>query len=93
MGLGHEHGFILMGLAGPMDVVNLSLSLSSWPSQMTSASHFRQSAFCIKFQFGMHTTVGLTQQSGTLLRAWDKRMSPHYGAEYLIRYTSDIQVH
>ncbi len=24
---GHEHGFVLIGLAGPMDVVNLSLSL------------------------------------------------------------------
>ncbi len=27
MSLGHEHGFVLIGLAGPMDVVNLSLSL------------------------------------------------------------------
>ncbi len=27
MSLGHEHGFVLVGLAGPMDVVNLSLSL------------------------------------------------------------------
>ncbi len=28
MSLGHEHGLVLIGLAGPMDVVNLSLSLS-----------------------------------------------------------------
>ncbi len=28
MSLGNEHGFVLIGLAGPMDVVNLSLSLS-----------------------------------------------------------------
>ncbi len=28
MSLGHEHGLALIGLAGPMDVVNLSLSLS-----------------------------------------------------------------
>ncbi len=27
MSLGHEHGLVLIGLAGPMDVVNLSLSL------------------------------------------------------------------
>ncbi len=26
MSLGHEHGLVLIGLAGPMDVVNLSLS-------------------------------------------------------------------
>ena len=26
MSLGHEHGFVLSGLAGPMDVVNLFLS-------------------------------------------------------------------
>ncbi len=25
MSLGHEHGLVLIGLAGPMDVVNLSL--------------------------------------------------------------------
>ncbi len=31
MSLGHEHGLVLMGLAGPMDVVNLSLSLSLRP--------------------------------------------------------------
>ncbi len=29
MSLGHEHGFVFISLAGPMDVVNLSLSLSS----------------------------------------------------------------
>ncbi len=28
MSLGHEHGLVLIGLAGSMDVVNLSLSLS-----------------------------------------------------------------
>ncbi len=28
MSLGHEHGLVLIGLAGPMDAVNLSLSLS-----------------------------------------------------------------
>ncbi len=28
MSLAHEHGFVLIGLAGPMDVVDLSLSLS-----------------------------------------------------------------
>ncbi len=28
MSLGHEHGFVLIGLTGPMDVVNPSLSLS-----------------------------------------------------------------
>ncbi len=28
MSLGHEHGFVLIGLAGPMDVVHLSPSLS-----------------------------------------------------------------
>ncbi len=33
MSLGHEHGFVLIGLAGPMDVVNLSLSLSLSPQQ------------------------------------------------------------
>ncbi len=27
MSLGHEHGFVLIGLAGPMDVMNISLSL------------------------------------------------------------------
>ncbi len=27
MSLGHEHGLVLIGLAGPMDAVNLSLSL------------------------------------------------------------------
>ncbi len=32
MSLGHEHGLVLIGLAGPMDVVNLSLSLS-WASK------------------------------------------------------------
>ena len=26
MSLGHEHGLVLIGLAGPLDVVNLSLS-------------------------------------------------------------------
>ncbi len=26
MSLGHEHGLVLIGLVGPMDVVNLSLS-------------------------------------------------------------------
>ncbi len=29
MSLGHEYGLVLIGLAGPMDVVNLSLSLSA----------------------------------------------------------------
>ncbi len=33
MSLGHEPGFVLIGLAGPMDVVNLSLSLSVRPRQ------------------------------------------------------------
>ncbi len=28
MSLGHKHGLVLIGPAGPMDVVNLSLSLS-----------------------------------------------------------------
>ncbi len=28
MSLGHEHGFVLIGFAGPMDALNLSLSLS-----------------------------------------------------------------
>ncbi len=28
MSLGHEHGLVLIGLAGPMDVVSVSLSLS-----------------------------------------------------------------
>ncbi len=33
MSLGHEHGLVLIGLAGPMDVVNLSLSLSLSPRE------------------------------------------------------------
>ncbi len=28
MSPGHKHGFVLIGLVGPMDVVNLSLSIS-----------------------------------------------------------------
>ncbi len=28
MSLGHEYGLVLIGLAGPMEVVNISLSLS-----------------------------------------------------------------
>ncbi len=33
MSLGHEHGLVLIGLAGPMDVVNLSPSLSCNPDE------------------------------------------------------------
>ncbi len=40
MSLGHEHGLVLIGLAGPMDVVNLSLSLSSL-SLSLSLNHCR----------------------------------------------------
>ncbi len=29
MSLGHEHRLVLIGLAGPMDVMNLSLSLGA----------------------------------------------------------------
>ncbi len=32
MSLGHEHGFVLIGLAGPMDVVNLSLQEPGKPA-------------------------------------------------------------
>ncbi len=35
MSLGHEHGLVLIGLAGPMDIVNLSLSRGS-PGQLSS---------------------------------------------------------
>ncbi len=38
MSLGHERGLVLIGLAGPMDVVNLSLSLSLWWWSMKSLS-------------------------------------------------------
>ncbi len=34
MSLGHEHGLVLIGLAGPMYVVNLSLPLSLSPAMI-----------------------------------------------------------
>ncbi len=41
MSLGHEHGFVLIGLAGPMDVVNLSLSEALSLTQCLIALIFR----------------------------------------------------
>ncbi len=42
----HEHGFVLIGLAGPMDVVKISLSL---PLSLicTIASHNRANYVCV----------------------------------------------
>ncbi len=44
MSLGREHGLVLIGLAGPMDVVNLSLSLYEYGvvSVSPSCAHSKQ---------------------------------------------------
>ncbi len=42
MSLGHEHGLVLIGLADPMDVVNLSLSLFGLSKSHSSMGRYQQ---------------------------------------------------
>ncbi len=45
MSLGHEHGLVLIGLAGPMDVVNISLSLS-WCHEVSHVAQGPKVCLC-----------------------------------------------
>ncbi len=63
MSLGHEHGLVLIGLAGPMDVVDFSLSLS-----YSQQRPMRTNLSCC---------LGLIDKSRGLLLVWKVTQVPH----------------
>ncbi len=64
MSLGHEHGLVLIGLAGPMDVVNISLSVTLRCSQERSPLPILQIG--LSKSLCLHISVGLQQQAQRL---------------------------
>ncbi len=54
MSLGREHGLVLIGLAGPMDVVNLSLVLGNERRRTISASPVTKDIICY---FGVYVAT------------------------------------
>ncbi len=66
MSLGHEHGLVLIGLAGPMDVVNpsLSLSLSGAKPKRKVMNHNSPKMALLLHGLAQHVGTGLDAHAG-----------------------------